>query len=157
LNGWRPRWHEGYTYGHCKDTTGARVAVANAGILGAPGLDAAIRSNGGSMKYITLQKLEILGACIEQRRLFKKLFGSRVAVTEKALLPHADKFSWGWAAKYLLSDTARAEYDKFNWGWAAKYLLSAPALAEYDKVRATAWAEYNKVCATAFIRVYNEE
>ena len=95
------------------------------------------------MRYITLSKLEELGACLEQRRLFKKLFGLRVAVTEKNLLPHADKFSWGWAADHLLCAPARAEYERVRataglstTAFAPRHGLSttafAPGRAEYD-------------------------
>jgi hypothetical protein len=88
------------------------------------------------MKYITLRKLENLGACSEQRRLFKRLFGSRVAVTEAKLLPHANKFNWRWAADHLLS----------AWAW-----------GEHEQATARVWAEDNKARASAFIRFYNLE
>jgi len=99
------------------------------------------------VKYITISQLETLKACQSQRFLFRKLFGSRVAVTEEALLPHASRFDWAWAAMRLLSAPAWAEYLE----------ATATAWAEYDKAIAPALAEYQEARATAFIRLYNSE
>lgn len=59
---------------------------------------------------ITLAQLEKLGACEQQRELFKELFGKSVTVTEEVAALHAYSFDWPWAANYMLPFSARMEY-----------------------------------------------
>lgn len=123
------------------------------------------------MKYITLARLKQLHACPEQRRLFKKLFGSRVAVTEEKLLPHASKFEAWWAAERFLSVGAFRKYRA-----AAKSALksyervakapmddysnsnySAAAFAKYNGFIVPACEKFERAKMAAFIRLYNQE
>ena len=112
-------------------------------------------------KIITYQQLLDKGACTKQKVLFKKLFGSRVELTESLVLEHYQSFDVDWAVRNLLSPAALAEYDKVCAPALAEYdkvrylslaeynKVCSPALAEYEKVRNSAWAEYDKVCAPA--------
>jgi hypothetical protein len=70
-------------------------------------------------RTLTLATLKKKGACSEQVALFRKMFGRSVEITEALCVEHASVFSWGWAARNL---------------------LTAPACAEYDRVTAAAWA-----------------
>jgi hypothetical protein len=88
---------------------------------------------------ITLAQLKSAGACSDQVAIFKVKFGKSVVVTEAVALEVANSFDWNWAAAYLLSAPALAEYER----------VCAPALAEYERVRAPALAEYERVCAPA--------
>jgi len=60
---------------------------------------------------ITLAQLNKAGACEAQTALFQKLFGKSVALTEALAVKHAQDFAFGWAARHLLSPSARAAYD----------------------------------------------
>jgi hypothetical protein len=127
------------------------------------------------MRELKLSALK--GACESQRDKFKKLFGKSVMVTEELAIKHAQDFDWSWAAKYLLSEPARAEYERVRapalavynnvltaaWAeysratepaWAEYSRAIATALEEYDKANATARAEYNKAMAPAFAKAY---
>ena len=70
-------------------------------------------------RTLTLTTLKKKGACSEQVALFRKMFGRSVEITEALCVEHASVFSWGWAARNL---------------------LTAPALAEYLRATAPAWA-----------------
>ena len=95
-------------------------------------------------KKITSRLLKLKGACSEQVELFKSLGGDTKPLTLELCLEHADKFDWSWAAQYLLSPAAYAEYDR----------VRAAAYAEYDRVRAAARAEYDRVAAAAFFKAW---
>jgi hypothetical protein len=100
---------------------------------------------------ITLAQLKKLGACHDQVRLFKELFGKSVEVTESVLLEHVSKFDLDWIAGKIFSAPALAEYQKVRDAALAEYeKVCDPAFAEYQKVRAPALAEYEKVCAPAW-------
>jgi hypothetical protein len=91
-------------------------------------------------RILKLSTLVEHNACSGQTKLFKKMFGNSVRVTEKLCLSVADKFNFSWAARNLLTPEALAEYCR----------VTAPALAEYDRVTASAWAEYDRVAAPAW-------
>ena len=95
-------------------------------------------------RILKLSTLVEHGACSDQTKLFKKMFGNSVRVTEKLCLSVADKFNFKWAARNLLTLEARAEYDR----------VAASARAEYERVSASALAEYERVSASAFARGY---
>ena len=73
-------------------------------------------------------------ACRDQVDFFRSKFGESVDVTPE------------------LCASVAAEFD---FSWAARYLLSPPALAEYQRVDASALAEYQRATAPAFANAYN--
>jgi hypothetical protein len=87
-------------------------------------------------RILKVKQLEEASACSDRVDLFKELFGDEVKVTVSL---------------------AKKHYNKFDWDWAANYLLSVPARAEYKKVIASARAEYKKVIASAWAKLYFEE
>ena len=95
-------------------------------------------------RILTVSTLVALGACIEQRRAFRRTFGVSVRVTEALCVEHASTFNFDWAALHLLSAPARSEYER----------VRAAARAEYERVEAPALAEYERVTAAAFARAY---
>jgi hypothetical protein len=117
-------------------------------------------------KTLTYAQLKSAGACANQRKQFKTLFGLSVEVTEALCLFVSDQFDWDWASRNLLSPAAQAEVDKVRAAaraevdkvtaaaWAEYDKVTAAAWAEFDKVRAPAWAEYDKARAAAFGRLY---
>ena len=90
-------------------------------------------------KLITTAILKSHHACDEQVQLFDQLTGGSIELTEDWCLEHAAQFDWHWAARNLLSATARTECDR----------ATAPARAELDRATATAWAERDRATATA--------
>ena len=106
-------------------------------------------------KIITLRQLDAKGACQDQRDKFKEIFGSQVEVTLDLCIKHAQDFDFNWAANYLLSSTAWAEYERVRASARAEYArVTAPARAEYERVRAPARAEYERVRASAFFHAF---
>jgi len=94
---------------------------------------------------ITVTKLRKLRACKKEVERFKALFPRGVQVTEALCVQHADDFDWVWAARHLLSSSARAEYERVaDAAWAEYDRAKTAALAEYNRVRAAAWAEYER-------------
>jgi len=63
-------------------------------------------------QVITAKLLVSMGACHEQVKLFRKLFGTSVKVTLKGCVKAASQFDFDWAACNLLSAPAEAEYRK---------------------------------------------
>jgi hypothetical protein len=55
------------------------------------------------MKIITLKQLELLEACPQQRKKFKKYFGRSVEISEKLCLRFGDEFDFNWIARKTLS------------------------------------------------------
>ena len=118
------------------------------------------------MKIITLQQLKEHGACINQLRLFKQLFGKEVEVTVKRCVKYYDKFDWEWAAGCLLSDELHEEYlriERLAWGECIEIVVLArreyleierPAHKEYEKIEQRALKEYKKKIAQAFGECY---
>mgnify|MGYP001564354995 CR=1 FL=1 len=99
------------------------------------------------MNTITAQQLKSVGACQGQIDLFRGLYGDKTRVTVKKCAAVADKFSWDWATRHLLTAPALAEYKR----------VTAPALAEYERVAAPAWAEYKRVTAPALAEYEREK
>jgi hypothetical protein len=105
-------------------------------------------------RIITLQQLE--NACIEQRNLFRILFGESVEVTEELSIYHADEFDWNWAADNLLSPKAQSKYyatmDKaFNEIYYVESATTASGMAQ------TRIAILRGKKAAAFARLYNTD
>jgi hypothetical protein len=113
---------------------------------------------------ITLDILKKKRACLDKQRLFKKLFGDSVDVTEELCIQHARDFDWSWAARSLLNDAAQLACDEaeaaacaaYNAAvasaWTAYSAAVAPARAAYDEAEASACAAYNEATARAFWR-----
>ncbi len=53
---------------------------------------------------ITMNWLVEKGACQDQRAMFRKLFGTRVRVTEELLRKHGAKFQLDWLVYTMLGD-----------------------------------------------------
>ena len=90
-------------------------------------------------RVLTLAALRKAGACQSQLDLFRTAFGTRVVVTPARAVEHAQTFDWDWAARHLLSPTARTAYNA----------AVAPARAAYDAAVAQAWAAYRAAVAPA--------
>ena len=107
------------------------------------------------------------GACRDQVRLFRARFGESVDVTPELCASVAAEFDFSWAARYLLSPPALAEYQRAKAPARAEYQratatafakyqrATAPAWAEYQRATATAFAEYQRATASAFANAYN--
>ena len=99
-------------------------------------------------KLLRISQLIEAGACPEQVKLFRKLFGKQVFVTVKRAVSVADKFDFSWAARTLLTPPARADFDR----------VCAPAWEDYDRVYAAARADRERVIAPAWAQAYiNQE
>ena len=95
-------------------------------------------------------------ACRDQVDFFRSKFGESVDVTPELCASVAAEFDFSWAARYLLSPPALAEYQRVDASAFAKYLrATATALAECRRVDASALAEYQRATATAFANAYN--
>ena len=110
---------------------------------------------------ITAKRLEELGACQDQVAAFRAIWGDGPApMTVEAAVEHAQTFNWKWAAQYLLTYAARAEYKRAaKEAWAeyyrAEYERAADvAWAEYYRAKDAAWAEYERARARAFAEAY---
>ena len=97
------------------------------------------------MKTITLEQLRTLGACRDQIREFKRLFGSEVRVTVALARKHVMTFNWNWAAEKLLSSPLLAKYDK----------VQVLMLEKYSKSQASLWVEYMKANTLLFAKYQN--
>lgn len=94
-------------------------------------------------KVITLSQLRQHGACWGQRKLFERLFGEEVTVSEEVALKHAGMFDWEWAACELLSYERRvlwlgavsAAEDKWHEAHAASYNARQKALEAAEEAR----------------------
>ena len=88
---------------------------------------------------ITVKQLVEKQACVEQVKVFRKLFGASATVT-LANCRKASKagLDFNWAAQNLLPATALEAYQK----------AKAPALKAYQKAIATAWDSRRKAIAT---------
>lgn len=62
------------------------------------------------MNVITAKMLEEKGACGDQVKLFRKMFGESAVVTVEGCIAVADKFDWYWAASELLTNDALLMY-----------------------------------------------
>jgi hypothetical protein len=101
--------------------------------------------------FITYEILKAKGACEGQALRFKALFPDGCTVTAALCGTHTSEFEWSWAAKNLLSPSARAEYMRARApAWAGYERACAPAWAEYEQACAPALAEYKRACAEAF-------
>ena len=95
--------------------------------------------------------LQAAKACPEQVALFRAHFGDGGTVTLAKVRKVALLFNWNWAARFLLSPAALAEYERVTASaWAQYERVSVPALAEHDRVTVPAWAEYERVRASAW-------
>ena len=79
---------------------------------------------------ITVKQLIEKRACVEQVKVFRKLFGASATIT--------------------LANCIKASKAGLDFNWAAQNLLPAPALKAYQKAIATAWEDYEKAEATAW-------
>ena len=117
-------------------------------------------------RTLTLDRLERYGACQDATELFAALFGDSVEVTEELCVTHAMDFSWDWASKNLLSESAQAAYhaaeaqarEDYNAATAPTRASYNAAIADdwvaYDAATAPAWAAYNAAKAPAWARAY---
>ena len=103
-----------------------------------------------------LQQLEERRACENQVRLFERLFGEQVKVTKALCLKHANDFRFEWAALYLLSPLAQAEYEKLMKPARAKTQqamvkgCAAPTLHQFKKAMKAVITNHDKAEAVAF-------
>jgi hypothetical protein len=101
--------------------------------------------------FITYEVLQAKDACEGQALRFKALFPDGCTVTAALCGTHTREFEWSWAAKNLLSPSARAEYEQACApAWAGYEQARDTARAEYEQARALASAEYKRACDTAW-------
>lgn len=114
------------------------------------------------MRTLYASTLTRLGACAPEVELFRQRFGDSVDVTEST---DTAGFSIEWAARYLLSPTAYADYAR-SWGVAyadyerirgaaraayADYVrIRGAASADYVRIEKTAWADYEHIRGAAW-------
>lgn len=69
-------------------------------------------------RTLHIDVIRYTNACIDQRALFRKIWGEEVTVTPDELAKHAKVFDWYWAAERLLSRTIYENFietlDKFE-------------------------------------------
>jgi len=90
-------------------------------------------------RILTSRQLCRAGACQQQVRRFRRMFGTQVEVTPELAASAASEYDWVWAAENLLNATA----------WKAYEEARATAWQAYDEARATAWKAYEEARATA--------
>ena len=59
---------------------------------------------------ITLKDLRRMGACLEQVKLFKSLFGGEVEMTRENVLQYGAQFDLTWLASKIMSEAQYADY-----------------------------------------------
>ena len=97
---------------------------------------------------ITLKQLKKLGACADQTKLFKEIFGDSVEITEDVIREHGAKFDVNWLAGHVLSPTHLAAYQaKLAPLWADYQAKCAPLDDEYKAKCAPLLADYQAKCA----------
>jgi len=90
---------------------------------------------------ITVKQLIEKRACVEQVKVFRRLFGASATITlANCIKASKAGLDFNWAAQNLLPATALEAY----------YKAKAPALKAYQKAIATAWEDYEKAEATAW-------
>ena len=81
---------------------------------------------------ITLKDLRRMGACLEQVKLFKSLFGTEVELTREAVVQYGAQFDLNWIAPKIMSEAQYADYVSKR----------APLDADYESKRAPLYADY---------------
>ena len=106
--------------------------------------------------HITLDMLERLAACSQQRSLFNRLFPNGTDVTVELCEQHSDRFDWQWAAEnFLTEESALVEYDNLTDAALTEYgNVSSAAQEKYIESTATATAEYDAVVGAARTEYY---
>ena len=89
---------------------------------------------------ITLTLLREKSVCAEALERFKTLFGDSVTPTRELCIAHAGDFDLLWAARHLLSPSARRAYD----------VALAPAREAYHTALASAGEAYRTALAPAW-------
>ena len=101
-------------------------------------------------RTLTLQTLIEKEACEEQVRLFKKMFGDSVLVTEELCVKYAGKFNFVWASENLLSVEGQQAYKAIvRQAWEAYVAIERPAGEAYDAVTRSALEAYAAVTRSA--------
>jgi hypothetical protein len=65
---------------------------------------------GKTTMMVTYRMLVSKGACVAQRDKFCQLYPNGVIITRELCVKHATDFDWNWAARNLLSGSARDAY-----------------------------------------------
>ena len=112
--------------------------------------------------FVTVELLDKLEACKDQRDRFAELFLRGVELTRELIVKHAQEFDWQWCAENLAGDEGLAAYRR----------ATKPAYAAFQQTNRSAYAEYREaikqsnyiynhaidVASTAFRRfIYQEE
>lgn len=95
--------------------------------------------------YITLKQLKDGDACLDQRKLFKSLFGKEVRLTKRLVLRHAQQFQWIWAAGTFLTESGQCLFREVR----TKIDPCSSGTAS--------WAEYKRQSALTFYEIYKAE
>ena len=92
---------------------------------------------------ITLKDLRRMGACLEQVKLFKSLFGGEVEMTRENVLQYGAQFDLNWIAPKIMSEVQYADYVSKRAPLYADYDSKRDALfADYESKRAPLYADY---------------
>ena len=91
---------------------------------------------------ITLKDLRRMGACLEQVKLFKSLFGTEVELTREAVVQYCAQFDLNWIAPKIMSGAQYADYVSKRAPLDADYVSKSDALyADYESKRAPLYAD----------------
>lgn len=83
-------------------------------------------------RLLTVDQLQKTEACPGSIKLFEKLFGDSIKVTEQHVLEVYDKFDWNYAALFLLSNQSAYRH------------LAVLALDKHVLVRSQAWKKFQE-------------
>jgi hypothetical protein len=122
------------------------------------------------MATITHWQLAALGACDDQRDIFKATFGAKAEVTEaNARTAVAAGLDINWLAERVLTGPYREQYEAVRRQAWEQYeavrrqaeeqyeAVRRQAEEQYEAVRRQAWEQYQIARALAFVNAYNAQ
>lgn len=103
--------------------------------------EAIVKSKTVRFRAITIDQLRAAYACNSQVRVFRRLFGTKVNVTEKRCLRVAQDLNFSWALRHLIPFESKARARALD-------LLNAA------ETRKMSYAAFRRRAAVLFARAY---
>ena len=102
---------------------------------------------------LTAEQLGRAGACDATVKWFRHRFGEEVEVTEETAVRYAQEFDMDWAARHVLSKSARADYERMTKGaWEEYGQATKPAWEEWRRATQPAHEVLRHALARAFVQ-----
>ena len=106
--------------------------------------------------FINKKLLEVKDACLEQLKLFNRLFPNGVELTLEVCLEHYNKFDLNWCVENLLNDTQREAYEEARVPlWKTYEEARVPLWKAYVEAEAPLWEAYEET-VTPLWKTYDE-